>query len=72
MKALDNRYFRITMEDGTSRVIRRQRKTNRNDAELCDMVKLANEAFSGEGSVKEVDVVMEEDYLNSLLNRISN
>lgn len=72
MKDLNNRYFRITMIDGTSRIIRRPRKTNWNDDELCDMVKLANEAINGEGSVKGVDVVREEDYLNSLLNKVPN
>lgn len=72
MKDSDCRYFRITMIDGTSRIIRRQRQTNWKDDELCDMVKLANEAFSGEGTVSRVDVVREEDYQNDLLKNISN
>lgn len=72
MKNLENRYFRITMVDGTSRVIRRERRTGWKDDELCDMVKLANEAFSGEGTVSRVDVAGEEEYLNGLLSNISN
>lgn len=62
------RYFKIFMADGVTKIIRRERKSEIADVELCDVVRMAQECVSGEDTVKEVCVCTEEDYLGRNLN----
>lgn len=62
------RYFKILMTDGATKIIRRERKSEITDIELCDVVRMAQECMSGEDTVKEVYVCTEADYLGRNLN----